>query len=434
MTGDLLLRISGQGAVYIRTNNLDEQSSDEEDESMFLRSPFETTEFNDDIPPILLEQVDLTGCDNTDDHQALQVECLTSQSPNEACEQVEHQERDIQPMPESEIQLESQIQRESQWQDCCQNQSENQQGDLQEQIERHTSIMSEDAMNVPVENHAPMPVREIAVNRDNVLKDMIREFLDDGIMNHKIEVVFIDQRGEVEKGRGAGLLREALSVFWREYFMSLSVGAEAKVPSIRHDYQKAQWESVARVLVVGFIQANYFPISISLAFLASSLFGEESVSSQVLIESFHKYVSKDECETIQKCMASDSDEYDPADDDDVLDFLSSYKCYRVPTKEAMPNIILELAHQEIIQKPKYIANAWSSIIAHLKGYAEFKSVEDLKEMYSSKKPTAKKIIKLLNATPSSDAERQCFDHLKGLLSHLMIIYSVFYCNSSVEVI
>ena len=57
MTGDLLLRISGQGAVYIRTNNLDEQSSDEEDESMFLRSPFETPTFNDDIPPIILEQV-----------------------------------------------------------------------------------------------------------------------------------------------------------------------------------------------------------------------------------------------------------------------------------------------------------------------------------------------------------------------------------------
>ena len=64
MTGDLLLRISGQGAVYIRTNNLDEQSSDEEDESMFLRSPFETPTFNEDIPPIL-EQVDLTSSDNT---------------------------------------------------------------------------------------------------------------------------------------------------------------------------------------------------------------------------------------------------------------------------------------------------------------------------------------------------------------------------------
>ena len=254
------------------------------------------------------------------------------------------------------------------------------------------------------------------MNRDNVLKNMIREFLDDGIMNHNIEVVFIDQQGEVEKGRGAGLLREALSAFWHEYFMSLSVGAEAKVPLIQHDYQKAQWESVTRVLVVGFIQANYFPISMSLAFFASSRFGEESVSSQVFIESFHKYVSKDECETLQKC--NDSNEYDPGNDGDVLDFLSSYKCYRVPTKEAMPNIILELAHQEIIQKPKYIANAWSPIIAHLKSYAQFMNVESLKEMHSSKKPTAKKIIELLNSTPSSDAERQCFDHLKRFIKSL----------------
>ena len=53
----------------------------------------------------------------------------------------------------------------------------------------------------------------------------------------------------------------------------------------------------------------------------------------------------------------------------------------------MPKIVLEFAHQEVIQKPKYIANAWSPIIDHLKSYAEFKNVESLKEMYSSKKPT-----------------------------------------------
>ena len=45
-------------------------------------------------------------------------------------------------------------------------------------------------------------------------------------------------------------------------------------------------------------------------------------------------------------------------------------------------------------------------------------MEHLKEMYSSKKPTAKKIIKLLNGTPSSDAERQCFHHLKRFIKSL----------------
>lgn len=260
-----------------------------------------------------------------------------------------------------------------------------------------------------------MPVREIAVNRSNVLKDMIKEFLAEDILQHNVEIVFIDDHGEIEKGRGSGVLREALSIFWREYFMSLSIGAEAKVPSIRHDYQKAEWESVAKVLVIGFTQANYFPISMSLAFFASSLFGEESVSSQLLLESFHKYVSKDECETLQRC---NSDAFDPENDDDVLELLGSYKCYRLPTKEAMSKIVLELAHQELIQKPKYIAHAWSPIIAQLKNYGEFKNVESLNEMWSLKKPTAKKVIKLLDASPSNDAERQCLDHLKRFIKSL----------------
>ena len=41
---------------------------------------------------------------------------------------------------------------------------------------------------------------------------MIRGFLNDDITNHEIQVVFIDYHGEVEKGRGASLLREVFHV------------------------------------------------------------------------------------------------------------------------------------------------------------------------------------------------------------------------------
>ena len=54
------------------------------------------------------------------------------------------------------------------------------------------------------------------------------------------------------------------------------------------------------------------------------------------------------CETLQRC---NNDVFDPGNDDDVLELLSSYKCFRLPSKEAMPNIIFELAHQELIQIP-----------------------------------------------------------------------------------
>ena len=292
-------------------------------------------------------------------------------------------------------------------------QPDNQRGN---QVENQSTnlLESQSSINLNPDIHS-LPFREIAINRNNVLKNMINEFLADDILEHKVQIVFKDERGNVEKGRGSGLLREALSIFWREFSISLSVGAEEKVPSIRHDYQRAEWESIARVIVVGVIQANYFPISISLAFFVSALFGEELVSRQLMIESFCKYVSKDECENLQKC---ESDAIDAANDEDVLELLASYKCFRVPTNQSMPNIIFELAHQELIQRPKYIANAWSPIIDHLKNLQEFKDIESVKEMYSVKKPTAKKIIKLLDAKPANDAEKHCFDHLKRYIKSL----------------
>lgn len=74
--------------------------------------------------------------------------------------------------------------------------------------------------------------------------------------------------------------------------------------------------------------------------------GEESITSDFLFSSFCLYISEDERETLQKCLEESFDD----DNDDVLYFLSNYKCYRIPTKENILQIVSELAHQEIIQK------------------------------------------------------------------------------------
>lgn len=62
MTGDLLIRISGQGAVYIRAvNNLtDDHCSDDDDK--FFHSAFDDPEFNSDD---FFESIDLTVNENT---------------------------------------------------------------------------------------------------------------------------------------------------------------------------------------------------------------------------------------------------------------------------------------------------------------------------------------------------------------------------------
>jgi hypothetical protein len=75
-----------------------------------------------------------------------------------------------------------------------------------------------------------------------------------------------------------------------------------------------------------------FPIFfLSRAVIASVLFGEGSIPSSFLLESFLLYVSQEERETILIALG---DKFDP-NDGDLLDFLSNFKCF---TKVTAGNI------------------------------------------------------------------------------------------------
>ena len=108
---------------------------------------------------------------------------------------------------------------------------------------------------------------------------------------------------------------------------------------------------------------------------------------------------------------SDFDPQHDGDNDDMLELLSTFKCFRKPNKN-IRSIIIELAHQELIQKPRYVLNCWAPILDVLRHDHSFQTLEGLDEMYEHKRPTAKKIIKLFQGEPSTDAKRQSLDYLK----------------------
>ena len=53
--------------------------------------------------------------------------------------------------------------------------------------------------------------------------------------------VIVGDDGSLEMGRGSGVTREIPSLFWREFSISLAIGAAEKVQSICHDYHKNHW-------------------------------------------------------------------------------------------------------------------------------------------------------------------------------------------------
>ena len=245
---------------------------------------------------------------------------------------------------------------------------------------------------VPAELVCPRspPVREIIIPRSDILKSMISEFSATDVLQCCLIFAIKGDNGKVEIGRGAGGTREALSLFWREFSVAVATGASEKVPTIRHDFQKLEWQSVARILAFGFNKANYFPLFILKAFIGSCLFGEDAITKECLLESFELYVLKDEQDTMKKCMKG---ELDPKNEE-MMDLLSSYKCHRLPTKENIQVIIEELAHPE------------------------FHDFHSMSVMYAARVPSSKRVIKLLSAEPCSENERVCFDHLKRYIKSL----------------
>lgn len=79
--------------------------------------------------------------------------------------------------------------------------------------------------------------------------------------------------------------------------------------------------------------------------------------------------------------------------EDFLDFLTSLKCFKAPSKNNIEAIIFELAHQKLMQKPRYEIKCWSPVLMVFHS-ENFQSLEKLDIFYQSKEPTAKKINKL----------------------------------------
>ena len=199
-------------------------------------------------------------------------------------------------------------------------------------------------------------------------------FSDSEILQQTIEWRLIDDHAREEEGVGAGVQRDILATV----FCSYTLGDVEKVPCIRHDLQTSQWEAICRVLTYGFKYCSYIAVGLSPAFLVSCLYGEDHVDEEELLASFSNYITSDGCEALQMSLSDNPD----CQDCDLIDFLSTCKCFRLPTAQNIRKIILELAHQELLQRPRYIAECWAPVVATLKTHECFYSVKKMRELYS----------------------------------------------------
>ena len=162
---------------------------------------------------------------------------------------------------------------------------------LDEVLAISTDDNNQGAYNLPSQQLGT-PTRILEIHRLNVRNDMINIFSDPSILvlSNCIEVVFIDQKGDKEEGRGSGLLRDAFSLFWSDAYDSLMLGEHERVPCIRHDFQRLEWEAIGKILVAGYLSCQYFPLLLSKSFIAYCLYGESVITPDMLLQSFNNCV------------------------------------------------------------------------------------------------------------------------------------------------
>ena len=63
------------------------------------------------------------------------------------------------------------------------------------------------------------------------------------------------------------------------------------------------------------------------------------------------------------------------------------------------SVIIELAKQELIQKPYIMVYSWKTYANLIKRYFKFKSFETVQKYFRDSEPTIKKVLALLQADP-----------------------------------
>ena len=97
--------------------------------------------------------------------------------------------------------------------------------------------------------------------------------------------------------------------------------------------------------------------------------------------------------------------HDVYTEEEFLDTMERLNCRSQVHPLNVYSVILELAKQELIQKPYIMVCSWKRHMNLLKRYDEFKSFETVEKFYRDSEPTTKKVLALLKADPKSDSER-----------------------------
>ena len=108
----------------------------------------------------------------------------------------------------------------------------------------------------------------------------------------------------------------------------------------------------------------------------------------------------------------------PDDNDELLEFLERFNCRSAVSSENLRKLLIEIANQELIQKPHVMISTWQPSVQELKQYPQFQSTSGIQCLYDTLKPTIKKVLEILSAQPNTEVEQDAFKFLQHYIRGL----------------
>ena len=230
---------------------------------------------------------------------------------------------------------------------------------------------------------------------DYIMKsDIIKEIATQNL-SLVVEMVLPNGKSEVAEDSG-GVFRDMLTEFWTTFKEKCTEGSTSRVPFIRHNLTKFHWVAIAWVLVIGYRQEKYFPTFLACAFLTTAVDGVDPTEED-LMESFKLYIEHSEQDILQTALNN----FDAADKEELFEFLEQYGCRVNPTRENIKDVILKIAHKQLVQAPAFISQIWTPILqTNLKPLLP----TSLKTMIEMMKPTTSKVLKMVIYPPEAETQ------------------------------
>lgn len=249
--------------------------------------------------------------------------------------------------------------------------------------------------SIPIENHvfdiseSLAASKTVVVHRGQIFIELTSEFESIDNLQTLINIEIIGTNGKRELAYdGGGVLKDALTEYWLEFYETVCEGTIYKIPQINHTYTKSKWKAIAKILLLGYNQVKYFPVALAKPFVEYALYGNISFD---IVEAYLLAISSLDAEVLRKAMAN----FDDVEYESVIDTLTNLECRQMATKSNITRIVEELAHTFIIQKPMFILDCWMEVLRNKI------SKNTLKTVYETCNVSNKSVLDIIQTTDSN---------------------------------